>query len=718
MSRPRLNPGQRIIIHSSATEVQHDPIDSVRYEDFHIEYFSGIAIGDLGTLNSDLSDPIQGEFSIGDIADSYGEWYAVAQSGGAHDRTFLVLGDFYGFSPIFYSLLPGEAVVLSNSFSGVINELKLRGVEPRFDVGTYSATVSNSMNLFQFPFGDATMSEHVKLLPFGTALQISMDSVSIVNRENISRSIAGSSIHELVDTGLRTMDHALNLLSSDTSNDLVINLSGGVDSRLVLAAILSKNLQDKTKIRTKDPRDYNGYSRDVFERDAEIAATLVGDKNLAWFNDPEIREIPTDFNTALAFHQSYNSNYYFEFSPTSSLEAFESPVVTLLGGGGEILRTPNGPIVLAQKLQSQSIGIGSIGDWVANQTELPDVLKEKASHRIQSSIDLSTGETLAERLVNQYLRSRNRTHFGQARAWSAGNNLPIQLLANPYFYQAAKKLTFDERRNGKLVRTLFHYLDKSLLSYPFEDESATQILCDEELQQIVSTSHWTREFNKIRSVQSKSITSKVSNPKRSGSHFTTQQAILNYIKFALEFIRESAATDARRSVAQLNDSILLGLKRQRLPLEQTAAKVASAVDVFAPSTEAGSRVLLYTSDTQKMRTRIKLSPYPEQRIPSRLPREFDPAFEMDPSIQQTEKGILINAGPKNYSRSGMEFAFYLLLNGDRIKTKWFGSQQFMEFKVGEANGDYSAKVFARPINNAKVQYQYDTGVLQIRRSTD
>ena len=119
-----------------------------------------------------------------------------------------------------------------------------------------------------------------------------------------------------------------------------------------------------------------------------------------------------------------------------------------------------------------------------------------------------------------------------------------------------------------------------------------------------------------------------------------------------------------------------------------------------------------------MRTRIKLSPSPEQRIPSRLPREFDPAFEKDPSIQPTENGILINAGPKNYSRSGMEFAFYLLLNGDRTNTKWFGSQQFMEFKVGEADGDYSAKVFARPINNAKVQYQYDTGVLQIRRSTD
>lgn len=716
LSRSKLNPAQRIVIHTSADKIDYQFIDTVHPDEYEIEYFSGVAVGPVEILNLDFSDPLHGEFSVRDIADSYGEWCAVAKGTGANAESFLVFGDYFGFSPIFYAMIPGKAIVISDSFGAVTSELKLLGCDPKLDVATYSATLTNSMSLFQFPFADSTMAEQVKILPFGSALRVSLDSVSVVDRDLIAGSSEKSSFENSVDSGIDAVKQALGLIANNNDSEVVLNLSGGVDSRLILASALSANLQDDVRIRTGDPRAHTGYSRRVFERDAEISSTLVKDLNLNWFVGVDTTSYPMDFNSALSLHQGYNSNFSFNFTPSNRLTVFDTPVVALLGGGGEIVRTPTGPLMLADRLREQSIGIEGVGQWVSNQIEMPEDLRGLAAGLVQSAIETISGDTLEERLVGHYLRTRNRTHFGQARSWSSRNDLPIHLLANPFFHRASMELSFEERRDGELVRVLFERLAPELLKYPFEGEFATNSLCTEPTKPILESSHWVRQFNDLKAKRSKSKNSKFDGMvgDKGKYNFSPNQASLNYATMALSFISESIETESLQMIEPLNQALLRQMRRGRMPMTQAAAKVASAVDIFSPNVSGGTRVLLYTSDVQKIRARANLTVRPGLQLSTKPLFGVDRVFEMNPSIQQVDSRILIKALPKNFAPQGMEFAFYLIREGTRVQTQWYTPQQFVEFEESFEPGSYSGIVFARLLGNDKVQFQAETSAIQIR----
>src|SRR5699024_2669162 len=64
------------------------------------------------------SDELPARCSIGDIADSLGEWTAVAEQHDGKFSSYLAFSDYAGHAPIFYAFIPGHAVVISGSFSG------------------------------------------------------------------------------------------------------------------------------------------------------------------------------------------------------------------------------------------------------------------------------------------------------------------------------------------------------------------------------------------------------------------------------------------------------------------------------------------------------------------------------------------------------------------------------------------------------------------------
>src|SRR5699024_2414776 len=113
-----------------------------------------------------------------------------------------------------------------------------------------------------------------------------------------------------------------------------------VDSRLVLALIESSGLKDEFQLSSVDPRGWkNKNTRDVVERDVEIADYIRSMFGLEWSTVGGREFLQFDFQDSMNFHQSYKSNFAHSFSAPPGHTVQDDLKITFRGGGGELLRT-------------------------------------------------------------------------------------------------------------------------------------------------------------------------------------------------------------------------------------------------------------------------------------------------------------------------------------------------------------------------------------------
>src|SRR5690606_34548697 len=117
--------------------------------------------------------------------------------------------------------------------------------------------------------------------------------------------------------------------------------------------------------------------------------------------------------------------------------------------------------------------------WIGKQFALnPALLKDfrPVVHEfLAEAFSHAEGDTFEERLNHDYLRTRNRSHFGHIRQGAVGNEISIHLSSAAYVLQASRLIPFEEKATGGLVRDLFR-LAPELQRYPFENEDWNQRL--------------------------------------------------------------------------------------------------------------------------------------------------------------------------------------------------------------------------------------------------
>src|SRR5699024_12089678 len=104
------------------------------------------------------SDKLPAPCHVSDIIDSYGEWSALAEAeiGGTHQ--YLYLADPSGFAPVFYSLIPGKALVISDTFSGAVQGVRRLGGPITLNLGHYLSLISGKSNTFRNLVSHDTMA--------------------------------------------------------------------------------------------------------------------------------------------------------------------------------------------------------------------------------------------------------------------------------------------------------------------------------------------------------------------------------------------------------------------------------------------------------------------------------------------------------------------------------------------------------------------------------
>jgi len=540
------------------------------------------------------SDALPSRCMVGDIADSSGEWIALASQRQDDFYRYLAFSDYAGFAPIFYSFLPGQAVVLSSSFNGAVQGLKSLGGHTSLNLGNYLTLVTGRARTFETLIASETMANEIHILRPGEALAVENQAVTIVERQTLSPAASSSDYeHALtaaVDYTSNTISQAVTRNSEATP---IITLTGGVDSRLVLALLSQTNYLNEFRVWSIDPRNSKSETqRQIFTADVEISNQIRKSLGLSWVSDWKRQKFSASLTENLARHQSYRSNYHFQFYTAKHIQIESHPIFTLRGGGGEILRGSSNARVTSNKFDEYVDAGGALDDarWAARgyleRSFLSNQLRPVAEAYLAEQLSTPNDSSLREKLDVFYKNHRNRAHFGHHRVSADKKDHILQVLSNPFMERLVELSDYDYASSSGIVLDLFKATDADLLKFPFESEAANEKLHlpGEAGFRYEKRDSWIADFDSIRSRSQAHDFQIFAEPGYRGEEFRgdVQEEGMAFIRQGFRIIEELVSPDLKRAVELQHARVLTRLDNRQIPLGKFMAIVASTTDIVAP----------------------------------------------------------------------------------------------------------------------------------------
>lgn len=715
------NQPQYVSFETDANSISND--NSSERDDlanFNVCYFSGISIGRKGFINGKFKDSNDLSLDISDIRYSYGEWIAIAGSAQEDKKRYIIFGDDYGYCPIFYTLVPGNILIISDTFQGVISALEASNLKQELNIVNYVTAISSQLSHFQNSFSQYTMAKEIKILMPGQYLFVSDSSISVSEWDRLDSSKTyESSLRDAVGLACSALE-VVNELPNLTRR---LTLSGGVDSRVALSLLKHAGVEKSYGVFSMDPRTWtNSATKEVIQHDVVIADSIRQSCEMGWWSPGERSMLSVDFMESLAAYQSYRSNYSYTFKPGSTHTIQAKTLVTVRGGGGEMLRSTEGGLAMSKKFESEhgqhSVSINEEAEWIAElytkNTLILEEFKGVTKSLIIDSYLNSKGTSFEERMNSFYFNYRNRAHFGHIRHASSVNDLNIHILSNPYFLEASRKSSFEERKLGSLVKDIFSATASELLSFPFESILWTGRLAKNPVDIDLDSDTWMRSYDHDSQARPPATFLDGWSRGERGENFTfdPEQSSINFVIKGFDIIESRVPASVRADLKRQHEVVLKALRQKKLNPFGISAKVASALDVFTPYSASGHEVRLSckASHGTRMANQI-LSPMKPRIIADGISNI--PVFEQRPEISFGEGLITVRANPQGWTGPRMDFAFYLLKDGKRVDQRWYEESELAVFTAKFGNGTYSAISFARPRGLEGPTYRMSVGTIQV-----
>lgn len=540
------------------------------------------------------SDAVPEACTVLDIADSPGEWSALATVRQDHYRKFLYFGDPSGFAPVFYSLLPGRALVLSDTFSGVVQGVQRLGGKLSLNVENYLTLISGKSTTFRNLISNQTMAEEINILGHDKALAVDHENASIFERSQLSKAQQISSYESALDIGIATAGESIKrVITANHDATRAITLTGGADSRMAFAILLTTGLANEFDLWTIDPRlRKSPRQKEVFTADVEIANELRAFYNLNWMKPVPREKISVSFEESLAYHQSYGSNFAFTYKPSKALAFNAEPLVSLRGGGGEILRGSGGARIAElryNKYRSEG-GMQTSIEWMADEyirgSLMTTATKDIARGHLERTLGNYEAETLRQTIDAFYRGTRNRGHFGHARKSAMANDDIMLALTNPYLLRAMELIDLSEKTSGKLVIDLLDKTEPELRRFPFENPSTNEQLmkAPQKIFDFEQRDGWMTAFDSNEARSAPTEFRNLWGPGSRGENwqFTIAEKDFAFVSAGFGRVLDVVPIHSRSIVSAQHEMTLQHLHDGTVPVGSVSAKVASALDVFAP----------------------------------------------------------------------------------------------------------------------------------------
>ncbi len=371
-----------------------------------------------------------------------------------HGDEIFVSTDPLGTYPLF--LYDGGPFLLSNNIFLIEDALGLLDVKLRPDRRLFGWETTFHSGCF-----DCTGFEDVRLAPLGAVAVASESGVRFITRPQADLLYSARSFDELIDSAAQEIIENVQALASGIFTHRVCDLTGGMDSRLVLAALLHAGLKDSFVFETKGkyPHPDENISRMLRQR---FGLTHALDAH-----PPSTEEAGS-----LAGMRSFLARTFGSYTMLINIGADAPPtkdVLRLHGSMGETFRgfyTGVYGSSARPRMKPFYERIEKSGALLAK------AIRQEQKEAISRWAEDSEQEGVrAEDLLDMaYIAHRNRYHFGIT--WRAGSiaRTSFYPLYSPAAVQAAYKLRAEERTANRVGYELMMRFSPELVELPFAEK--------------------------------------------------------------------------------------------------------------------------------------------------------------------------------------------------------------------------------------------------------
>lgn len=443
-------------------------------------YHQGTAMTSAGLLHTEAGRFVEGDmpwFSLEAARDAVGAFLSVFKQRSTND--LIILGDFHGFQKIFFASVGDGRLLVSDSFLALVERLRSLGRQVSVDapslVGQYG---SFNALLNHHSFSTHTLVEGVQVLRADEVLHLTGSGLMKRTR---SRFIdpRGRRHTELLSDALHRGADMISASLSWNVADRVLYLSGGRDSRSVLAMAVAGGIQGDYPVYAKAPPASGGKFAQKLSIDRAISGQIVDEFGLSLWADEYTVEVASGESEREWWLSHWGGVMHDYGSPgLGSL----TPSLFLIGAMGENYRTkvpdflgslPGLSFEMTESSFDRDFDAffgriaprhpGSDGDaWDATRVRFRDSLTYEG-----------VGGALWERLDAFSEVFRMSTHFGGVSVERSINRWVLNVLALPELTYAATRLNREERASGRIWQDLHDLADARLNAIPYEFNALT-----------------------------------------------------------------------------------------------------------------------------------------------------------------------------------------------------------------------------------------------------
>lgn len=415
---------------------------------------------DVSGAALDASTKHDAEYIFDNISGSYNLVSITSKNG------LLAFGDFSGTCPIYYTLIDGVTCV-SNRASALH---QLRG-SSEYNISSLSWLIGHS-NIF----GDETPFDGVNSITAGKYLKSPLGASDVKihtfknqiwpsndNNEYLD-DLSDNDWDVIVEELLKNFKAAY----ANLAGDLKLSLTGGKDSRLVLALALGSGLKDEITTFTNGPEGSPEISCAV------SIAEKIGVKHIANVQTPQVKE--QDFaNTwdKLRWHNHRMESYICPWDGATAGRNLEKITADMTGFGGELYRGPGGHAKQFKNLSFMQNKDTILSKFINYHQKtdpfnvLSSLFKNAQIGWLYSWLDENVKSVRFDVLPEKFFVENRLSNWNGPLAQNVTTRIKLMPLLSPKVARLVFKLS-PEARN----KELFHYtvmakLAPDLVSMPF-----------------------------------------------------------------------------------------------------------------------------------------------------------------------------------------------------------------------------------------------------------
>lgn len=442
-------------------------------------YFQGMAMTSGGLIYLEPGKFTTGDFSwfsLREAEDAVGAFIAVFEECGSGD--LIVFGDFHGFQRIFYSEHGDQGgLLVSDALMPLVQRLRDSGSRVMVDRPSLIAQYNSFNALFNHhSFSTQTLVSGVSALRPDQLLRVSARGVKLETRKHFSDP-RGRSYEQLI---LDAVSRGAEFVSASLQwavSDRVLFLSGGRDSRSILAMAIAGGVEGQYPVYAKPPPSGATTFSQKLSLDRQLSGRLIEAYGLdLWEDDTTVRLSNSGLEREWWMSHWAGTLHDYNIPQFGSL----APSIRLIGAMGANFRTK----------VPDFVGHMSGVDFKMTESSFEEDFEKFFAHaclRLRGAEDESwmsvrdrfhdslvyegVGGALWERLDAFSEMYRMPAHFGGTAVEQSLNTWNLNILALPELTHAASLLSREERSAGKVWKDLHDSVDRRLNEIPYEFEA-------------------------------------------------------------------------------------------------------------------------------------------------------------------------------------------------------------------------------------------------------